>query len=312
MAFIKDNPAPATVVLISGDRDFAYLLSTIRWRKYNVVLISNSFMTHESLSTQASFLYDWQSDILKTRPPSKLPSLRSRPGASFSATFPTTTQELDSLLGPGVHSVGLRNERTTPTIQPLALAPPLGGIATTSTTRPTHAALPPDAPLMESEATPIRPKAEIPAKATLAGIPMILTSDDRIIADLTSESAMVHLVIIHRIVADLGFQQDRSSPRTIDPIDEDGVYSPAFVSTCAKVREVFSRKEGFKIDTSITKTRPGPLDLSAGATKNVVAVPPSALATAMIIEDLCHIWYPEGVTGPRPELNVNSRNGKFM
>ena len=311
MAFIKDNPAPATVVLISDDRDFTYLLSTIRWRKYNVVLISNSFMTHESLTTQASFLYDWQSDILKTRPPSKLPSLRSRPGASFSATFPTTTQELNSLLGPGVHSVGLQNERTTRTIQPLALSPHLGGIATTSTTRPTHVTLPPDAPLMESEVTPIRPKAEIPAKATPVGIPMIPTSDDRIMADPAGGSAMVHLVIIYRIVADLGLQQDQSSPRTIDPIDEDGIYSPAFVSTCAKMREVFSRKEGFKIDTSITKPRPGPLDLS-GATKNVVAVPPSALVTARIIEDLGHISYPEGVTGPRPELNVNSKNGKFM
>ena len=53
MAFINDNPPPATTVLISSDRDFAYLLSTVRWRKYNVVLISNSFMTHESLTAQA-------------------------------------------------------------------------------------------------------------------------------------------------------------------------------------------------------------------------------------------------------------------
>ena len=205
MAFIKDNPAPATIILISGDRDFAYLLSTIRWRKYNVILICNSFMTHESLTSQASFVHDWQSDILKTRPTSK------------------------------IHPVGLPNEHTTPTIRPLALSPPLVGIATTGTTRSIHAALPPDAPFVESDATPIRSKTEIPAEAISAGIPMIPASDDRITAYLTSKSAMVHLVIIHRVVTDLGFQQDLSSPRTIDPVDEDSVYSPAFVSTCTEV-----------------------------------------------------------------------------
>lgn len=40
--------------------------------------------------------------------------------------------------------------------------------------------------------------------------------------------------------------------------------------------------------------------------------PPSALGTARPIEDLGYISYPEGVTGPNPELNVNSKKGKFM
>ena len=94
------------------------------------------------------------------------------------------------------------------------------------------------------------------------------------------------------------------------PEDGEIVESPASEEPPKEVREVFSRKEGLKIDTSITKTRPGPLDLS-GATKNVVAAPPSALATARIIEDLGHISYPDGVTSPKPELNVNSKKGKF-
>lgn len=46
--------------------------------------------------------------------------------------------------------------------------------------------------------------------------------------------------------------------------------------------------------------------------ENVVAAPPSALATARPIEDLGHISYPEGVTSPNPELNLNSKKGKFM
>ena len=77
-----------------------------------------------------------------------------------------------------------------------------------------------------------------------------------------------------------------------------------------EVREIISRKEALKIDTYITKTRPGLLDLS-GATKNVVAAFPSALATARVIEDLDHISYPEGISSPKPELNTNSKKGKF-
>ena len=231
MAFIKDNPPPATIILISGDRDFAYLLSTVRWRKYNVVLISNSFMTHESLTAQASIVYDWQSDILKARPPSKLQSLRSRRETSSSVAFLTVSQELDNSSVSDIYAVGLPEEHITPAIQPLALFPRPVSITTISTIRPTHATLPPDAPLVESEATPIPTKAEIPAEATPASIPMTPTSDDWIVADLTSESAMVHLSIVHAVVINLGFRQDQSSPKTIDPVDEDGVHSPAFVST---------------------------------------------------------------------------------
>ena len=97
-----------------------------------------------------------------------------------------------------------------------------------------------------------------------------------------------------------------------EPKPEEGeiIESPTSDEPPKGVAGIFSRKEGLKIDTSITKTRPGPLDLS-GATKNVVPAPPSALATARIIEDLGHISYPEGVTSPKPELNVNSKKGKF-
>ena len=41
---------------VHGDHDFAYLLSTVGWRKYNVVL-SNSSTIHESLAALASYVY---------------------------------------------------------------------------------------------------------------------------------------------------------------------------------------------------------------------------------------------------------------
>ena len=47
-------------------------------------------------------------------------------------------------------------------------------------------------------------------------------------------------------------------------------------------------------------------------TKGMVAAPLPALAVAGIIEDLGHVSYPEGVNGPKPELNVNSSKGRFM
>ena len=196
MAFIKDTTPPATIILISGDRDFAYLLSTVRWRKYQVVLISNSFMTHESLTAQASVVYDWQSDILKARPSSKLPSIRSLRESSSSTAFPTTPQELDNSSASYGRAVGLAEEHVTPAVHPLALSPRPVSI---NTIRPAHAILPPDVPIVESDATPIPTKVEFPAEAIFATVPITPTSDDWIVADLTSESAMV-LFSIGRIV----------------------------------------------------------------------------------------------------------------
>ena len=234
MAFIKDNSPPATIVLISGDRDFAYLLSTLRWRKYKVVLISNSFMTHESLTAQASLVFDWQSDILKVQPPSKPQLLRPLHESSPSVAVLTTTREPNNPSASEVHIVDLSEEHITPAIQPLVLSPRPVSITTINTVRPVHATLPPDVPLVESDATPTPTKAEIPAEAAPVEIPMTPTSDGWIVADFSSESAMVLPSIAHSRGGDFSFQQDQSSPKTIDPVDEDGAQSPPFVSTCTK------------------------------------------------------------------------------
>ncbi|KAF8803943.1 DUF537-domain-containing protein [Phlegmacium glaucopus] len=64
LAHAIDNPAPSTIVLISGDRDFAYALSILRLRRYRVVLITLS-NAHPSLRVQASLCFDWISDVLE-------------------------------------------------------------------------------------------------------------------------------------------------------------------------------------------------------------------------------------------------------
>ena len=68
LAYAIDNPAPTTIVLISGDRDFAYALSILRFRHYRIVLITLS-NAHQSLRAQASVSFDWFSEILEPLEP---------------------------------------------------------------------------------------------------------------------------------------------------------------------------------------------------------------------------------------------------
>ena len=64
LAYAIDNPSPSTIVLISGDRDFAYGLAMLRLRRYRVVLITLS-NAHPSLRAQASLCFDWISKVLE-------------------------------------------------------------------------------------------------------------------------------------------------------------------------------------------------------------------------------------------------------
>ncbi|KAF8801458.1 DUF537-domain-containing protein [Phlegmacium glaucopus] len=63
LAYAIDKPAPSTIVLISGDRGFAYALSILSLRRYRIVLITLS-NSHPSLRARASLCFDWVSDIL--------------------------------------------------------------------------------------------------------------------------------------------------------------------------------------------------------------------------------------------------------
>lgn len=63
LIYAMDNPAPATIIVISGDRDFAYAISTLRLRQYDIVLITLS-NAHISLTSQASLCYDWIMEVL--------------------------------------------------------------------------------------------------------------------------------------------------------------------------------------------------------------------------------------------------------
>ncbi|KAG1778550.1 NYN domain-containing protein [Suillus placidus] len=65
IAFAVDNPSPATIILIAGDRDYAYAVSTLRLRQYSVVLIVPPAPNiPQSLESQASVVVDWNFAIL--------------------------------------------------------------------------------------------------------------------------------------------------------------------------------------------------------------------------------------------------------
>jgi len=92
-----DNPAPTTIVLISGDRDFAYAISVLRLRRYQVVLITLS-NAHLSLTSQASVCHDWSSDILGVAHPSS-PSTSGKEAKTCSRS-PPVVQGLTNAINP--------------------------------------------------------------------------------------------------------------------------------------------------------------------------------------------------------------------
>lgn len=59
-----DNSPPSTIILITGDRDFAYLISVLALRQYQtVVIVPPNY--HSSLTYQASVVLDWDTQILQ-------------------------------------------------------------------------------------------------------------------------------------------------------------------------------------------------------------------------------------------------------
>jgi hypothetical protein len=64
LTLIADNPPPMTIILVSGNRNFAYSLSVLRLRRYSTVLVAplTKENVHQSLCNQADVVVDW-SDV---------------------------------------------------------------------------------------------------------------------------------------------------------------------------------------------------------------------------------------------------------
>ena len=64
MMFAVDNSPPQILVLISGDRDYAYPLAKLRLRGYEVILLIPPVGAHPTLQAQADRIIDWH-DLAK-------------------------------------------------------------------------------------------------------------------------------------------------------------------------------------------------------------------------------------------------------
>jgi hypothetical protein len=64
MAYAIDHAAPSTIILISGDRDFAYALSVLRLRRYRIIVMVPKMSAHPSLISLASVCIDWHMEII--------------------------------------------------------------------------------------------------------------------------------------------------------------------------------------------------------------------------------------------------------
>lgn len=57
--FAVDNPPPQTLILISGDQDYAYPVAKLRLRGYQIIIIVPPGGAAESLKRQADKVYEW-------------------------------------------------------------------------------------------------------------------------------------------------------------------------------------------------------------------------------------------------------------
>ncbi|KAG1832694.1 NYN domain-containing protein [Suillus variegatus] len=98
ITFAVDNPSPATVILIAGDRDYAYAISTLRLRQYNVVLVVPPAPNiPQSLESQASVVVDWNFAILGKRTEADTaPSVASRARSATQSTHSVSDLEQGS------------------------------------------------------------------------------------------------------------------------------------------------------------------------------------------------------------------------
>lgn len=64
--FAMENPAPQTIVIVSGDIDFAYPLAKLRQREYKIVLVIPPVGANRVLKMQADIVLEW-AEIMGTK-----------------------------------------------------------------------------------------------------------------------------------------------------------------------------------------------------------------------------------------------------
>lgn len=89
VTYALDKPEPGTIILISGDRDFAYAVSVLRMRKWEVVVIMPQVNGHDSMRYAASVVLDWGTCVTVKSESDKGRQSRAPPASMRSLTEST-------------------------------------------------------------------------------------------------------------------------------------------------------------------------------------------------------------------------------
>lgn len=102
LAYAFDNPA-STIVLITGDRDFAYAFSVLKLRRYRTILVTLP-NAHASLTFQASICFDWYRDVVNSVISNLQAGHHLTDAACISSSLKLATQDQNA----SAHSVNTR------------------------------------------------------------------------------------------------------------------------------------------------------------------------------------------------------------
>jgi NYN domain len=91
--YAMGRSSPTTIILISGDRDYAYTLSMLRNLQYRLVIIGHQ--AYSSLKSQASVFLDWGLDIVAKVTPGSQKSSPS-PTLLLSPLVEISQEDIDS------------------------------------------------------------------------------------------------------------------------------------------------------------------------------------------------------------------------
>ncbi|KAN0061745.1 hypothetical protein ACQY0O_005737 [Thecaphora frezii] len=117
LAFAIDQPAPATIVLISGDRDFAYPLGLLRNRGYEIILITPPVGAVPILEASANVVLTWRQDVLGVE--------RASNGRPYNSTHAPSTPSKGSQAAASAAS----NNHPTPASTSSAPSGPYGSLS---------------------------------------------------------------------------------------------------------------------------------------------------------------------------------------
>ncbi|KAE9399688.1 hypothetical protein BT96DRAFT_919993 [Gymnopus androsaceus JB14] len=195
------NPSNTTILLMSGDRDFAYPLSVLRLRRYNVVVVAPS-VVHPSLRAQASRFFEWSTSILGVNGddnPSQAARGRPRNGNVISPSLSTITSSLSSSASQSSDNSKEDSKLLRSPIKAHVSAPPPTVMPSSAVPAgPTPSTIPSSlsngcsrAPETETSPPGYSSITAQPSSSTLLPSPSIPTSSPQSVRNLTNETRLV-------------------------------------------------------------------------------------------------------------------------